>query len=82
MRDDILGDKRQSLVGAHNRFELRPLGLELFLALNFFPFSGFLETGIDTRAFVLIESEPWQACSRSRWEQLPYPGRPAGCRKR
>ena len=45
--DDIPGHELQPLLGADNRFELRPLGLELLLSLDFFALSRLLEAGVD-----------------------------------
>ncbi|MCU0833976.1 MAG: hypothetical protein MUC77_06005, partial [Chromatiaceae bacterium] len=45
--DDVPGHHRQPLLRADHRLELRPLGLELLLALDLLALGGLLEPGVD-----------------------------------
>jgi type I site-specific restriction-modification system R (restriction) subunit len=49
MLDNVLRNKLQTFFGSDDRFELRPFGLELLLALDLFALRGFLEIRIDLR---------------------------------
>ena len=55
--DNVLCDELQTFFGSDDSFKLRPLGLELFPALNFFAFGGFLEVRVDFRCFALVERQ-------------------------
>ena len=52
--DDVPGHQRQPLLGADHRLELRPLGLELLLALDLLALGGLLELGVDPWALGLL----------------------------
>ena len=55
--DDVLGDELESLLGPNDRFELRPLGLQVFDSIGFLALGRFFEIGIDGRSFVLVERQ-------------------------
>ena len=57
MLDDVPGDELQALLGADDGLELRPLGLELLLAIDLLAFGGFLEVRVDLRPLGLVERE-------------------------
>ena len=62
MFDDVPGDDLQALLGADDGLKLRPLGLELLLALDLFAFGGVLEVWIDLGAFPFFRS----GCQQSK----------------
>ena len=53
----IAGDERDALLGADDRFELRPLRLQLLAADGLLAFGHFLEAGVDLRPLGLVESQ-------------------------
>ena len=55
--DDVPGDELQAPFGPDNRFELRPLGLELLLAVDFLTLGCLLEAGVDLGPLVLVEGQ-------------------------
>src|SRR5690606_23645027 len=56
--DNVACDDGEPLLGADHGFELRPLGLELLLAVDLFALGRLLELRIDLRPLGLIEPEP------------------------
>ena len=57
MRDDIPGDEPEPGRGAHDGLELRPLRLQLLLALGFLALGDLLETGIDPGQLGLVQRQ-------------------------
>ena len=57
VRDEVRGDELQALLGADDRFELRPLGLELLLAVDLLSLRRFLEARVDRRPLALVEGQ-------------------------
>ena len=57
MLDEVTGDEPHTVLGADDRFELRPLALELLFALDLFTFSRFFELGVDLRPLGFIERQ-------------------------
>ena len=57
MLDNVLCDELQTFFGSDDSFKLRPLGLELFPALNLLAFGGFLEIRVDFRSLALVERQ-------------------------
>ena len=57
VRDDVLGNEPEPRSGADDRFELRPLRLQLLLAVHFLAFRRFLEVGVDLRPLGLVQRE-------------------------
>ena len=57
MIDDVPGHEPQPLFRADHRFELRPLGLDLLLALDLLPFGRLLEVRVDLRPFGIIQGQ-------------------------
>src|SRR5690606_21647277 len=55
--DNVACDDGEPLLGADHGFELRPLGLELLLAVDLFALGRLLELRIDLRPLGLIEPE-------------------------
>ena len=55
--DDVARDQPKALLGADHGLELRPLGLELLLALDLLAFGRLLELGVDLRPLCLVERE-------------------------
>ena len=56
----VTGDELDAVVGADHRLELRPLALQLFLALDFLPLGRLLELRIDLRPLGFLHLEPRQ----------------------
>jgi hypothetical protein len=54
---DVPGNERKSPLGSDDGLELRPLGLELFLALDLLALGGLLEPRVDLRPLGLIERQ-------------------------
>ena len=74
--NDVPGDELQAPLGPDNRFELRPLGLELLLALDFLTLGCLLEAGVDLGPLVLIKGqlgEPALVVDRHRGAVLYRP---------
>ena len=65
--DDVSGDEGDALPGADNRFELRPLRLQLLAAVDLLPLGHFLEAGIESSASRARRGPAWRGGSRSRW---------------
>ena len=57
MRDDVSGHQPDALLGSDHRFELRPSGLELLLAVDLLAFGRLLEAGVDPGPLALVERE-------------------------
>ncbi len=57
MLDDVLRDEREPLVRSDHGLELRPLALELLLALDLLPLGRLLEVRIDPRALGIVQGE-------------------------
>ncbi|EXI72988.1 MAG: hypothetical protein AW07_02920 [Candidatus Accumulibacter sp. SK-11] len=60
MFDDVSGQQLQPPLGADHGLELRPLGLEPFLALDLLAFGRLLEARVDLRPLGLVERQPGQ----------------------
>ena len=56
--DDVRGDERDALLRADDGFQLRPLGLELFLAVELLALGRFLEPGVDVGLLAFVERQP------------------------
>ena len=59
--DDVPGDDLQALLGADDSLKLRPLGLELLLALDLLALGGVLEVQVDLRSLGFVERELGEA---------------------
>ncbi len=57
MLRDVAGDERDALLGADDRFQLRPLRLQLLAAVGLLAFGHFLEAGIDRQFLALVEGQ-------------------------
>jgi len=55
--DQVAGDEGEALLGAHDGLDLRPLALELLLALDLLALGHLLELGVDLRALGLLQLE-------------------------
>ena len=55
MRGDVPGDQLEALLRPDHRFELRPSGLELLLAVDLLAFRRLLEAGVDPGTLALVE---------------------------
>src|SRR5690606_11506027 len=55
--DDVARHDLQPLLRSHDRLELRPLALELLLALDLLALGDLLELGVDARALGLVQFE-------------------------
>ena len=64
---EVLGNLGDPLFGAYDGLELRPLGLEGLLVLDFLALGGLLEVRVDIRLFSTRPGSAWPACSHSRW---------------
>ena len=54
--DDVLRDEGDALLRADDGLELRPLGLQLLAAIDLLALGCLLETGVDVRLLLLVES--------------------------
>ena len=55
--DDVLGDLPDALLCADDRLQLRPLRLQLLLALDFLALGGLFELRVDLRLLTLVEGQ-------------------------
>ena len=79
--DDVLGDLPDALLCADDRLQLRPLRLQLLLALDFLALGGLFELRVDLRLLTLVEGRAWRGGSRSRSAPSRCPRPSAGCRR-
>ena len=61
MVHDVAGHERHPLRGPDDGFELRPLGLQPFAAVDLLALGGLLEAGVDVRPLVLVQGQPGEA---------------------
>src|SRR5712692_11896375 len=54
----VAGDELDTVLRADDGFELRPLTLELLLALDLLAFGDLLELGVNLRAFGCLQLQP------------------------
>ena len=67
--DQVAGDQLDPILGPDHRFQLRPPGLELLLALDFLALGRFLELGVDLGPLGLLQrqlGEPALVVDRDR----------------
>ena len=63
--DDVLGNKPQTFLGADQRFQPGPFGLQLLLDMGFLALGDIFKVGIDPGTFSLIQARSWPAGLRT-----------------